>query len=140
MSALTSERRLRKETWKYRSYTLTGAKGWKGGVACYDQSVGKVVPAATGAGDADLVPLGFFAETVDATSADAAVVVEHFYEMTVYWFKNDGTNPVTVNDLGKDIYMVDDQTVSISSATSTRSVLGKARAIDTTLGVAVEVK
>lgn len=140
MTALAADRRLRVETWTRKSFTLaSGKKAYKGGIAVYDQSVGKVIPAVTGAGQSDLFPLGTFAEQVDATAADKPVVVALKREIKVTWFANDGGDPVLATDLGKDVYGVDDQTVSISSATSTRSVVGKAWAIDSTLGVAVEM-
>lgn len=142
MAALTAERRLREETWAYQTFKLpTGKTAFKGGIAMYDQSVAKCIPAETAAGQSDLFALGTFYETVANTSgADKDVIVRLKREIRVTWFKNDGTDPVTANDIGKDIYAVDDQTVSISDATDTRSVLGTAWAIDATHGVAVEVK
>lgn len=140
MAALTASRAVREETWQYKSFTLaSGKKAFTGGIAVYDQSAGACIPAETGASQTDLFGLGLFAEDVDATGGAKAVVVKLKREVVVRWMKNDGTNPVTANDLGKDIYAVDDQTVSISSATSTRSVIGKAWALDSTLGVAVEM-
>jgi hypothetical protein len=140
MAALTKARRLRRESWKRKSFTLaSGKKAFKGGMAVYDQSVGKCIPAETGASQTDLFLLGLFAEDVDATAADKAVVVELKREINVVWMKNDGTNPVVAADIGKSVYGVDDQTVSNSSATSTRSIVGTAWAIDSTLGVAVEL-
>lgn len=141
MAALVGDRPLRRETFKRRAFKLpTGNTAYKGGIAMYDQSLGKCVPAGTGAGFADCVTLGIFAEKVANTSgSDVDVVVELKREIHVVWMKNDGTNPVTANDIGKSIYAVDDQTVSISSATSTRSVVGVAWAVDATLGVAVEM-
>ena len=138
--ALSADRPLRRETWKRKAFTLaSGSVAYKGGLAAYDQSVGKVVPVSTGAGSADLFALGVFYKKVDASAADATVIVDLKREVNVVWMKNDGTNPVTVNDIGKSIYGVDDQTVSISSAASTRSVVGVAWAVDATLGVAVEM-
>lgn len=141
MAALSGPRPLRQETWSRRAFKLpTGKTAYKGGIAVYDQSVGKCIPAETGAGQTDLFMLGLFYETVaNASGADLDVVVNLKKEVRVTWMKNDGTNPVLATDLGKDIYAVDDQTVSISSATSTRSVIGKAWALDATLGVAVEM-
>lgn len=136
-----AERKLKRATWKYKEYTLAASNlAEKGKLAAYDQSEGKVVPAATGANEADHFALGFFAETKASSGSDQTITVEHFKEVEIVWFKNDVTNPVTANDIGKDVYAVDGETVSISSATSTRSVCGRARAIDTTLGVAVEAK
>lgn len=141
MSALTAERRIRREKWSYQAFSLpTGSTAFKGGIAVYDRSLGKCVPASTGVGANDLFILGVFNETVaNASGADLPVNVELKKEVTVVWFANDGANPVTANDVGSDIYALDDQTVSLSSAGSTRSVIGKPWAIDSVRGVAVEV-
>lgn len=137
MAALTSERRIREETWAYKTFKLpTGKTAFKGGIAVLDQSIGKAIPAE---GQTDLFPLGLFAETVvNASGADMDVDVQLFKERRVRWFANDATNPVTATDLGKDVAMVDDQTVSILA--TGRSILGTAWAVDATKGVAVEVK
>ncbi len=141
MAALTAERRLREEAWSYQTFKLpTGLTAYKGGIAMYDPVQGKCIPAVTGAGQNDLFPLGTFYQTVaNSSGADMDVIVRLKREIRILWFKNDGANPVTVNDLGKDCFAVDDQSVSNSNAGGTRSVLGKAWALDTTLGVAVEV-
>ena len=140
MSALTKARAIRREKWNYKSFTLaSGKKAWRGGLACYDESAGAVIPAETGSGQTDLFMLGLFEEDVDASGGALPVVVKLKKEVEVVWFANDGTNPVTVNDIGKSVYAVDDQTVSDSSATSTRSAVGIAWAVDSTLGVAVEI-
>lgn len=139
MTALASERRLREERWTYKQFGLaTGKKAYQGGLAVYDQSAAACIPAEE---QTDLFALGLFAETVDnTTGATAALVnVRLKREIRLLWFANDTANPVTSNDIGKDVFAVDDQTVSIDSATSTRSILGKAWAIDATKGVAVEM-
>lgn len=139
MAALTAERRMREETWSKKAFKLpTANTAFKGGIAMWDQSLGKCVPASTGATAVDCVVLGTFAETVANTSgADKDVVVHLKREIRVKWFKNDGTNPVTATDLLKTVYAVDDQTASILN--TNRSALGVAWAIDATLGVAVEL-
>lgn len=140
--ALTAERRLRVETWNNKSFKLpTGKTAWKGGLAVYDQSAGKCIPSETGAGQTDLFCLGVFAETVaNSSGADKDVVVQLKREVRVIWFANDGGGtPATANDIGKACYGLDDTTVSMSSATSTRSVVGTVWAVDATLGVAVEL-
>lgn len=140
MTALAKARPLRREKWSYKSFTLgNSTKAWRGGIATYDQSLGKCVPAATGSGDTDLFMLGNFEEDVDASAADAPVVVRLKKEVDVTWYVNDTGTPVTVNDIGKTVYAVDDQTVSTSTATSTRSAVGIVWAVDATLGVAVEM-
>lgn len=141
MAALTKPRRLREERWNRQSFNLpTGTTAFENGAAMLKPSTGKVLPAVTGAGQGELVCLGTFAETVaNASGVDQPVVVQLKRELKVVWFANDGTNPVTATDISKTVYLSDDQTVSISSATSTRGVAGIAWAIDSTLGVAVEL-
>ncbi len=136
MTAQAAERGLRQETWAYKTFKMPTAKtAYKGAIAALDISVGKVIPAET---QTDLFIIGTFAENVaNASGADMDVGVKLKREIEVTWFKNDGTNPVTATDLGKDVYVVDDQTVSVLS--TGRSIIGKAWAIDTAMGVAVEV-
>lgn len=137
MTALAADRRLRTETWSRRSFKLpTGKTAFKNAVAVYDQSLGKCIPAE--AGQTDLFALGhFYEKVVNASGADVDVVVNLKREVKVTWYANDATNPVLVTDIGKPVYMVDDQTASILA--TARSVLGTAWAVDATLGVAVEM-
>lgn len=138
MTALAKERMIREELWTYKQFTLkSGKKAFKGGIAVYDESASACIPAEE---QTDLFTLGTFAETVDASGAALPVNVRLKREVRVLWFANDGTNPVLATDVGKDVYVVDDQTVSISSDTSTRSIIGTAWAVDAAKGVAVEVK
>lgn len=137
MAALTKARARRTETWKYKIFQLAaGKKAFKNGIAAYDQSAAVVIPGEV---QTDLIPFGLFAEDVDNSAGGASVEVnvELFREVTVTWYANDGVNPVLATDLGKNCYMIDDQTVSILS--TGRSVLGRVWAIDATKGVAVEV-
>lgn len=138
MSALAGRRKLRKETWQYQTYKLpTGKTAYENGLAVYDQSAGKCIPAEI---QTDLFVLGFFFETVaNASGSDKDVTVRLKREVHVTWMKNDGTNPVTANDIGKAVYAIDDQTVSVSSDSAARSAVGTAWAIDATRGVAVEI-
>jgi hypothetical protein len=139
MTAMAKERRLREETWQYQAYALGNTKvAYKNGLAVYDQSAAKCIPAETGAGQTDLFVLGFFTENLTGDGTKT-VSVRLKREITVRWFANDGTDPVVAGDIGKQVYAVDDQTVSNSSATSTRSTCGIAWAVDATKGVAVEV-
>lgn len=139
MTAMAKARPIREERWAYKQFTLaSGKKAYKGGLAVYDQSAGKMIPAETGASQTDLFVLGLFAEDVDATSADKLCNVQLKREVVVRWFAN-GTVAATANDIGKDAYGQDDQTVATDSATSTRSKVGIIWAVDASRGVAVEL-
>lgn len=133
MTALLQERARRVFVWKYKSFTLTGAKAWKGGRAALNSS-GKVVPASSISG---LLPIGIFAETVDATSADAPVQVDLEREVTIEYFANaTASDAVAATDIGSNGYMMDDQTVTITPAG--RSVAGRIWDVDTLKGIGIE--
>lgn len=133
MSALIQARARRTVTWKYKAFTLTGAKGWKGGRAALNSS-GKVVPASSVAG---LIPIGVFAETVDATSADAPIQVDLEREITVEYFQNaTAGDACALTDVGSIAYMFDDQTVAITAAG--RSPAGRIWDVDPIRGVGIE--
>jgi len=135
MGVMAKDRPIRTEFWAYKRYTLaSGKKAYKGGIAVYDESAAAVIP---GEAQTDLFVLGLFDEQVDATSAAKPVNVQLKKEVRIRWFPNDGTNPVLATDIGKSVYLVNDQDVSILS--TGRSVIGIAWAIDTVKGVAVEM-
>ena len=133
MTALSNERMSSREAWTYKQFTLTGAKAWKNGIAAIDLGSGKVVPAST---RTDLVAIGKFAETVDATAADKLVNVNLSREVWVDWFVNDG-NSIVATDLGALCYLKDDQSVTITATGG--SVAGRIWAVDSAKGVAVEL-
>jgi hypothetical protein len=133
MTALVNDRARRFEIWKFKSFTLTGAKAWKGGRAALNTS-GKVVPASSIPG---LLPIGVFAETVDATAGDLPVQVDLEREITIERFANaTAADACAATDLGSMAYMFDDQTVSITGAG--RSPSGRIWDVDAVKGVAVE--
>jgi hypothetical protein len=134
MTALSNERMSSREAWTYKQFTLTsGTKAWKNGIAAIDLGSGKIVPAST---RADLVAIGKFAETVDATAADKLVNVNLSREVWVEWFANDA-NSVVATDLGALCYLKDDQSVTITATGA--SVAGRIWAVDSAKGVAVEL-
>lgn len=134
MSALTQERARRTYPWKYKQFTLaSGTKAFKGGRAALNTS-GKVVPATSVAG---LLPIGVFAETVDATAADAPVQVDLEREVVLEYFANaTAGDAIAATDIGSTAYMFDDQTVCITAAG--RSVAGRIWDVDALKGIGVE--
>ena len=99
-------------------------KVWAGGIVVNDAGVAAPGRVATG-----LVALGMALETVDNTggSANAKRVK---IQRGVFGFKNQGDDAVVAADIGKDCFIVDDETVAKTSATNTRSVAGKVFSID----------
>lgn len=87
---------------------------------------GVAAPGRTATG---LVALGRAELTADNTSgADNAIRVR--IRRGVYGFKNKADDAIVAADIGKDCYVVDDETVAKTSATNTRSIAGKVFAID----------
>jgi hypothetical protein len=134
MTALAAARRIREERWKFKEFTLaSGNIAYQGGSACLDLSAGKVVPASAAEG---LLHIGVFAETVDATAADASVGVNLVEEIALVWYANAGSGTVASTDLGQVCYFADDQTVTMTGAGG--PVAGRVWAVDTSKGVAVQ--
>lgn len=135
MTALANERQSREKKFTYMQFPLAvGNKAYKNGNAAIDLSTGKCEPAHP---ETDLFGIGKFAETVDATLAEALVNVNLQREVTAEWWENDtdGT-PVTAAMLCALCYLLDDQTVT--SDPSGASVAGRVWAVDSVKGVLVE--
>lgn len=85
-----------------------------------------------------LIALGRAEETVDnkgGANGDKVVQVK----AGTFGYANDATNPVTLSDVGKDCYIVDDATVSSSHNGNARSVAGKIKNLAGNHGVAVKL-
>lgn len=123
------------DTFKTRDFTLTsGTIAYKGGRAVLNLSTGKVVPATSATAR---FAIGVFADNVDASAADTPVPVDLETEVVAEWWANDpGGGAIAATDVGSLCYMLDDQTVTITS--TGRSVAGRIWGIDSVLGVLVE--
>lgn len=96
----------------------SGAHLYPGALACAN-ATGYATPGAVAT---TLTALGVVEEDADNTlGADGAIKAK--IRRGAFLFENDGTNPVTQADLFKNVYIVDDQTVSTLS--TGRSVAGK---------------
>jgi hypothetical protein len=134
MTALAQERLSSVEAWKFKQFPLAvGNKGYKGGIACLDQSTGKCEP---GHSESDLLVIGKFAETVDATAAEALINVEFPREIWVQWWVN-AASSIAASDVGNLCFVLDDQSVTLTAAGN--SVAGRIWAVDAARGVAVEM-
>lgn len=94
---------------------------------------GLAVPGKTATG---LTVVGIARQTVKNAGADGAARVP-CKRGTVRFF-NHGADAVVAGDIGKDCYIVDDQTVAKTNGTNTRSVAGMVIALDSD-GVFVRV-
>lgn len=133
MTALVAPKQVRKTSATFLRLTLTATKkAYEGGLACLVS--GKLVPGASASGQKIV---GFFAETVDATSSgplgavDQPCNVDLVDEVSILWRANDGT--ITSANVGASCYISDDNTVSLNS--TTQSVAGTIVQVDATYGV-----
>jgi hypothetical protein len=87
---------------------------------------GVAAPGRTAKG---LVCLGRAEQTVDNTGgADNAVRIR--VRRGVFGFRNQADDPILAVDIGKECYLVDDETVARQAANETRSVAGRVFSID----------
>jgi len=134
MTALTQERMRARERWTYYDFTLaSGNKAYKNAIACIDLSTGKCEP---GHAETDLFVIGYFDQTVDATSAENVVRVNLAREIEIEWLANSLTDPLDATDLCSLCYVEDDCTVS--ALATGHSIAGRVWGYDSLKGVAVE--
>lgn len=107
-------------------------KIYKGSLVAYS-AAGLLQPGATAT---TLIAAGRAEETVDNTGG-AASALNCTFRRGVFQFKNLAGDPVVQADIGKDCFIVDDETVAKTNGTNTRSVAGKVRGVDSA-GVWVE--
>ena len=141
MTALAAEKARLTERWTHKTFTLaSGYKAYKGAAAVLilaGSDAGKVIPARTNL-VLDVLAIGSFAETIDATSAAKTVNVNLVCERYLEWFANSGTNAAAATDVGAMAYFEDDQTVGISS--QAYPLAGRIWGYDATKGVLVELQ
>ncbi len=109
-----------------------GAKIYEGGLVVLDTGYAKPGAEATG-----LIAAGRAEEFIDNSTGqdgDLSITVRR----GCFKFGNDTTDPVDQSHVLSDCYIVDDETVSSSHATNTRSVAGKVIAVEAD-GVWVEI-
>lgn len=79
--------------------------------------------------------IGMFSRNANNTSG-AASAINAEVDTGAFWFKNNSSD-IAAADIGADCYVVDNDTVSISSNTFARVRAGTILAVDATLGVLV---
>lgn len=98
---------------------------WQGTIAVNDAGVAAPGRTATG-----LVALGVAQETADNLQGAANAIRAKIRRGTFY-LKNSSGDPVTAASIGKDVFIVDDETVSATNAGgNTQSVAGKCHDVD----------
>lgn len=132
MAAMTLERKTRKlseqtvvnllhQPMKGKTKILLGA------IAVLD--AGFVAPARAATG---LIALGIAEETVDNTDGADGAIFAPIRQGTFQCFNSGGTETITQTDVGKDCFLVDDQTVAKTDDTGKRSRAGKIVQVDPT--------
>lgn len=108
---------------------------YAGSLVCVNAS-GLAVPGST---STTLIAMGRCEEKAD-NSAGAASAINVRVKPGVFKFANSSAaDLIAADDIGKTAYVVDDQTVALTSGGSTRSVAGKIVGVDTDGGVFVAV-
>lgn len=121
MTALTADRNTPYKDAEVLVAPVAATKKIYAGSLVAANATGYATPGAT---VTTLTALGRAEESVDNTSgADGAKTVT-IRRKRAFKFANLGGDPVTQASLGKDCYIVDDQTVAATNGTNTRSVAG----------------
>jgi hypothetical protein len=129
-------RMTKEERWKKHLFPLSaGETAERGKMACLDTSTGECV---AGQASTTLIHIGSFAEDVDNSAGGSAVPVnvDLDRELVVRYWDNDTGSAVAASDVGSDCYILDDSTVTMTSAGHSKA--GRVWAVDTVRGVAVE--
>ncbi len=135
MTALTKDRNTkRRDGVQYNDPVAASTRIFAGSIVCLN-ATGYAVPGST---STTLKARGVAQEQVD-NSAGAAGALRIETRRGVFQFANStSTDEITRADIGASAYIVDDQTVAKTSATSTRSVAGVIRDVDSD-GVWIEI-
>lgn len=121
--ATSGERNTPQRAGDFYSYDLAvDAKINKGAIVCLEAGLAKAGFVAAG-----LIVRGIAAESVDYAAGDRQVQVRR----GVFRFKNSAAaDEIVAADIGRDCYLVDDETVAKTHATNTRSVAGKVQDVE----------
>lgn len=124
MPALTTPRQTPEREGAYSNPPVKGTTTlFQGGLVVSE--AGFAVPGKTGA---NLTALGIATTTVVNSGADGAVRAP--IKRGTFAFHNHDADAVTVSDIGKDCFVVDDQTVAKTNGTNTRSRAGTVIDVD----------
>lgn len=111
----------------FRNFPMTAAvKIFKGSLVVLDAS-GNAKPGVTAL---SLTPVGRAEQTQDNTAGGAGALTINV-QPGVFKFVNLGTDLIAQANVGTNCFVTDDQTVSATSATNTKSVAGRVVQVDT---------
>ena len=126
MAALTAERNTKKRQGGIRDFPVkANVKIFQGALVVLD--AGYAAPGRTATG---LIAVGMATETIDNTGGLAGAVKAPIEEGCFLFGNSAAGDLIAQADVGQDCYLVDDQTVAKTSATNTRSRVGKIVAVE----------
>jgi hypothetical protein len=135
MAALTADRDTKERSGNKLVLAVAASVTIYAGALVARDANGRATPGATAT---TLRGVGRACEKVTNGSAAGAVSVE--IDKGIFRFGNStSTDAITTANIGADCYIVDDQTVALTSGSSTRSVAGKIHDVDTS-GVWVDMR
>ncbi|MEO0034831.1 MAG: hypothetical protein RLZZ501_854 [Pseudomonadota bacterium] len=137
MTALTADFDCPEIDGRFRSVPVAAGVVIYAGALVVLTAAGYAEPGTTATG---LVALGRAESQVDNSAGAAGALNIRVRRGVFLWNNSTGADLIAEANIGAEAYIVDDNTVALTSATSTRSVAGKIFDIDTrTGGVWVEV-
>jgi hypothetical protein len=113
----------------------TGVTVYKGALVCIDTADGYGIPGTI---STTLIPVGIALATV-VTGVAASGTYSVDCRRGLFPFVNLGADPVAQADVGKTVFVTDDQTISKTSATATKSNAGVFWGFDENSQALVEV-
>ena len=130
MTALAAERDTRRRNGDQMSYPVAAAtKIFAGAIVCISTASGYATKGATAT---TLRAVGIADETADNSGGAAGDVQVKTRADGWFRFANSAsTDQLALADVGANCYVVDDQTVAKTDGSSTRSLAGKVRDVDT---------
>lgn len=137
MAALTGPKALSLQTIRSKNLVLAANQtAFRGDLACLDTSAHLVKAGA--AGNANLVPVGYFEQDVTTGGSTGFVQVTLLHEIECIWMDNDtGANKVTSANLYQNVWFIDDHTASLNSTSN--STAGRVWDVDSVKGVLVQL-
>lgn len=133
--ALSADRNTAHQDGELLSMDMAASSKVYGGSMAAKDATGGIKPAADAA---NLVVMGMAEEQVDNAAGalgDKTVLVRRG---RAFWFKNSATNAATVANIGGNLYVEDDETVSTAGGTNS-IVAGKCLAVDSVKGVLIDI-
>jgi hypothetical protein len=135
VTALAKSRSIKVVVLNGASMLSTAETVYQNGICCIDTSTGLLKKATA---STTLIPIGLYEEdTIVASGGKASV--KFMKEIAGAWFGNSASgDAIAQANVGSTVYLVDDQTVALTSNSGARSAAGIALFVDSVKGVFVK--